>query len=97
MGHHIDAQGNFQSDKYPWLEPNKILLSPCDPAVRRAMKALRLAASPNFPGKLLLSLETEADRELLWEFLKATEDKELGDDLEQVLLNKFKWSGRNTA
>jgi hypothetical protein len=27
MGHHIDSQGRFQSDKYPDLPPDKIVLS----------------------------------------------------------------------
>ena len=27
MGHHIDKEGRFQSDKYPELAPDKIVLS----------------------------------------------------------------------
>jgi len=27
MGHHINKQGQFQSDKYPELAPDKIVLS----------------------------------------------------------------------
>lgn len=31
MGHHIDSEGRFQSDKYPDLAPDKIVLSFHDP------------------------------------------------------------------
>ena len=31
MGHHIDDKGRFQSDKYPELSPDKIILSFKDP------------------------------------------------------------------
>lgn len=27
MAHHLDAQGRFQSDKYPELAPDKIVVS----------------------------------------------------------------------
>lgn len=37
MGHHIDKQGRFQSDKYPQLPPDKIALSFHDPLVRDAL------------------------------------------------------------
>ena len=37
MGHHIDAQGRFQSDKYPDLAPDKIVLSFKEPAARFAL------------------------------------------------------------
>ena len=35
MGHHIDSEGRFQSDKYPELPPDKIILSFKDPVARR--------------------------------------------------------------
>jgi len=37
MGHHIDKDGNFQSDKYPDLPPNKITLSFKDHAAQCAL------------------------------------------------------------
>lgn len=42
MGHHIDAQGRFQSDRHPELPPDKILVSFHDPEARKAL--YRLAA-----------------------------------------------------
>ncbi len=38
MSHHINKDGQFQSDKYPDLTPNKIILSFKDPAARCALK-----------------------------------------------------------
>lgn len=40
MGHHIDSEGRFQSDKYPDLAPDKIVLSFKDPAARKALVIL---------------------------------------------------------
>lgn len=40
MGHHIDKEGRFQSDKYPDLPPDKIVLSFKDPRARTALYAL---------------------------------------------------------
>ena len=37
MGHHIDSKGRFQSDKYPDLEPDKIVVSFKDPRARKAL------------------------------------------------------------
>lgn len=37
MGHHIDSRGRFQSDKYPELPPDKIILSFKDGAARDAL------------------------------------------------------------
>ncbi len=31
MGHHIDSEGRFQSDKYPDLLPDKVVISLADP------------------------------------------------------------------
>ncbi len=39
MGHHINDKGQFQSDKYPDLPPDKIILSFKDPAARFALEA----------------------------------------------------------
>ena len=38
MGEHINAKGQFQSDKYPDLAPDKIILSFKDAAARLALK-----------------------------------------------------------
>lgn len=32
MGHHIDEQGRFQSDKHPTLKPDKVVIDLTDPA-----------------------------------------------------------------
>ncbi len=40
MGHHIDAAGRFQSDRYPDLEPDKIVVSFKHPQARRALEVL---------------------------------------------------------
>ncbi len=37
MGHHIDSEGRFQSDKFPDLAPDKIVLSFKDRAARSAL------------------------------------------------------------
>ena len=36
MGHHIDEQGRFKSDKYPWLPADLILISPRSEASKGA-------------------------------------------------------------
>jgi hypothetical protein len=38
VGHHIDDKGRFQSDKYPDLPPDKVILSFSDPAAIYALK-----------------------------------------------------------
>ncbi len=37
MSHHINDKGEFQSDKYPDLPPDKIILSFRDPEARKAL------------------------------------------------------------
>lgn len=37
MGHHINAKGQFQSDKYTDLAPDKIVLSFKDPAAKKPL------------------------------------------------------------
>jgi len=37
MGHHINKEGQFQSDLHPELPPNKITLSFKDPVARKAL------------------------------------------------------------
>ncbi|MEQ9323893.1 MAG: hypothetical protein RIF41_32310, partial [Polyangiaceae bacterium] len=43
MGHHIDDQGRFQSDKYPDLPPDKVVVSLKDPPARDALVRLVVA------------------------------------------------------
>lgn len=43
MGHHIDSDGRFQSDKHPELPPDKLLISFTDPFAWAAFSALALA------------------------------------------------------
>jgi len=40
MSHHIDAAGRFQSDKYPDLPPDRIVVSFESPRAVRALRAL---------------------------------------------------------
>lgn len=37
MGHHIDDNGDFQSDRHPDLAPNEIILSLKDPTARKGL------------------------------------------------------------
>lgn len=45
MGHHINKQGEFQSDKYPDLPPDKIVLSFKDPEARKALDVFAVETS----------------------------------------------------
>ena len=49
MGHHIDKHGRFQSDKYPNLAPDKIVLSFKDRRARSALEVLAIAYSGEDP------------------------------------------------
>lgn len=40
---HLTAEGEFQSDKYPELAPDKIVLSFTDPRARRALAMLAIS------------------------------------------------------
>lgn len=40
MGHHIDEQGRFQSDRHPDLQPDKIIVSFKHPEAWPALAAL---------------------------------------------------------
>lgn len=40
MGHHIDSEGRFQSDRHPELAPDKVVLSFQDERAHRALAAL---------------------------------------------------------
>lgn len=44
MGHHIDYKGRFQSDKYPDLPPDKIILSFHDPVAQSTLRYFALFA-----------------------------------------------------
>ena len=50
MGHHIDSKGRFQSDKYPDLAPDKIVLSFKDPRAQHALITLAAAYLDADPG-----------------------------------------------
>ena len=43
MGHHIDNEGRFQSDKFPDLAPDKIVLSFKDTRARAALTVLAVS------------------------------------------------------
>jgi len=43
MGHHINDKGEFQSDKYPEIGPDKIVLSFKDPLARTALYQLAVS------------------------------------------------------
>ena len=45
MGHHINEKGEFQSDKYPDLPPDKIILSFRDPMARLALRTFVIYTS----------------------------------------------------
>ncbi len=47
MGHHIDNEGRFQSDKYPELPPDQIILSFKDPHARIALRAYAMSVRSN--------------------------------------------------
>lgn len=59
MGHHIDDEGRFQSDKYPELSPDKIVLSFKDPA---AKVALRVYAAHTEDGELAEDITTRLNK-----------------------------------
>ncbi len=50
MGHHIDEQGRFQSDRHPDLAPDKIVVSFKDMRARSALMALAEAYHDADPG-----------------------------------------------
>ena len=61
MGNHIDSQGRFKSDKYPDLEPDKLLLSFNDPLTRRALRTLVVdywEVDPDFARDIQERLQT---------------------------------------
>ncbi len=61
MGHHIDDQGRFQSDKYPDLAPDKIILSFKDVHAHLPLALLAIeyiSADPELSRDILTRLET---------------------------------------
>lgn len=67
MGHHIDREGRFQSDKFPNLLPDKIVLSFKDPAARRALRVYSIHAEDrelaNDIWKRLQSIDVECQKD----------------------------------
>jgi len=66
MGHHIDSEGRFQSDRHPDLAPDKIVLSFKDPNARAALwclSAFYTRDDPSLAEDIAARLETlEADK-----------------------------------
>ncbi len=50
MGHHIDADGRFQSDKHPELPPDKIVVSFTDGQAHAALATLADSYASTDPG-----------------------------------------------
>ncbi len=49
MGHHIDSEGRFQSDRHPDLAPDKIVVSFKRRQSWPALRALALSSQKNDP------------------------------------------------
>lgn len=47
MGHHIDAEGRFQSDKYPELAPDKVVISLKDSRTWAGLRVIAVAYCTN--------------------------------------------------
>ena len=59
MGHHIDDQGRFQSDRHPDLAPDKIVLSFRDPAAKAALRQFcHLTEDPGLARDIVFRLQT---------------------------------------
>lgn len=59
MGNHINAAGQFQSDKYPDLAPDKLVLSFKDPAARDALAVYALATGDSeLSADIFLRIQT---------------------------------------
>lgn len=56
MGHHVTKEGNFQSDKYPELAENKIILSFNDLAARKALEIYAEHAADKELGEDILEV-----------------------------------------
>ena len=68
MGHHIDSDGRFQSDRHPDLAPDKIVLSFQDERAHQALERLAwdsLETDEHFAKDVARRLMTiRADRDL---------------------------------
>jgi hypothetical protein len=89
MVHHISKGGNFQSDKYPWLPENHLQFSWKDEIFIKALRAIGWRFPfPRF-GKMILSFEDPLERHIIYHYALLTKDMELGEDIKQILINKF--------
>ncbi len=64
MGHHIDEHGRFQSDKYPELAPDKIIVSFKDPRAHHALLELAdgyQSTDPEFSDDIRTRLKSIAE------------------------------------
>jgi len=63
MGHHINKNGDFQSDKHPELPPNKIALDFRDKHARPCLKMYAsLTVDPELALDILKGLENTVNR-----------------------------------
>lgn len=61
MGHHFDAEGRFQSDKYPDLPPDRVAINITDPRTHQGLALIAHALhddDPEFAEDLLQRLNT---------------------------------------
>lgn len=70
-GHHINESGLFQSDKYPDLKPDKIILSFHDPDARLALLLFSAITKDRELGEdilqRLLAINTKRRNKSMWE------------------------------
>jgi len=83
VGHHIDDEGQFQSDNNEWVPQNMILLSGKDPLAVEVLGRFNIRIHKN--TKLLLKFEDGISRRILWEYAEESKDIELADDLFDVI------------
>jgi len=76
MGHHINADGQFQSDKFPDLPPDKIVLSFNDSSAKSALHLFAsLTDDKELADDILLCLSdfakwTQHERDVRTEYLE---------------------------
>ena len=78
MGHHIDDEGRFQSDKYPELGPDKVVISLRDPKVYWVAATIAEAyrkADPEFAQDVetrmhAIQKERCSDGEHVWAYIE---------------------------
>lgn len=76
MSHHINEEGQFQSDKYPWLTPDMIILSP-----RSDERANFVMGYPLFITKAILEFSLLEHRRLLRLYCRGCKDIRLTADI----------------